>query len=82
MWQESKQIAEVLLNTDVESMKHLSPCQENNFFIAFFKENSHWLQWGEDLAEEKACSNGHQLTSVGSCTVSPTFSKATTNFQC
>jgi len=55
VWQESKQIAKVLLNTDVRPMKHLSPCQENDFFMAFFKENSHWLQWGEDLAEVKAC---------------------------
>lgn len=81
MWQESKQIAEVP-NADVKSMKHLSTCQENDFFMTFFKENSHSLQWGEDLAEEKTCSNGHQLMSVGSCTVLPTLSKATTKFQC
>lgn len=48
--------------------------------MAFFKENSHWLQWGEDLAEE-VYPKGHQLMSVASHAVSPTFSEAATNFQ-
>lgn len=73
MLQESKQIAEVLLNTDVKPMKHLSPRQENDFFTTFFKENSHRLQWGEDLAEVKVCSNDHQLTSVRSCSLANIF---------
>lgn len=81
MRQESKQIAQVLLNTDTEPMKHLSPRQENDFLMAFFKENSHWLQWGEDLAEEEAYPKGHQLMSVASHAASPTFSEAATNFQ-
>lgn len=80
MKQESKQIAQVLLNTEAEPMKHLSPCQENDFLMAFFKENSHWLQWGEDLAEE-VYPKDHQLMSVASHAVSPTFAEVATNFQ-